>query len=423
MKKTGNWQHFHIGNIQQTACRSRALGVVGLLMLCGCTIEKYDHMVSSEPDERPSVVTDDFCEKNYVQPCFVVTTMCWEKFSHPGDQYMGPIGLVVLCGHFLADTSFSFCADIVTMPWQLLRYRRFTSDGDDIPRSAIVPELLRRLKGDQQSNGCISGIGESERRLVNTSLTILALLHRGDLPGHNTEFSEMCGKGVDYLVSCADTSGATIRLKGEEAEEAGERAFVIAADALVSACGCTRNPNLCEIAEKCAARVAEEVASVGSNAEIDEKTAGKLRWAVMTLQHSKGARLQVANLDMCLERAKSILARYGKGDNGYYDVWELWRKVNVEGTADGGEWATLYAAKREAVRKSIYVCGTEQDKEGKWRWMSTLRPCEGGIAASGLGDNADIALAVLQLIWPKSNKCPPKNGWKTAPDTEVTVDI
>ena len=399
---------------------SMIFGMVALLMLGGCAIDKYDRMMSMEPDERPSIVTDDFRENHYVQPCFIVTTMCWEKFAHPGDQYMGPIGLVVLWGHFLADTSCSLCADIVTMPWQLLRYRRFTSDGDDVPRSAIVPELLRRLKGVQQSNGCISGIGESERRLVNTSLTILALLHRGDLPGHNTEFSEMCGKGVDYLVSCADTSGATIRLKGEDADP---RAFVIAADALVSACGCTRNPNLREIAEKCAARVAEEVASVGSDAEIDEKTAGKLRWAVMTLQDSKDARLQVANLDMCLERAKSILARYGKGDNGYYDVWELWRKVYIDGTADGGEWATLYAAKREAVRKSIYVCGTEQDKEGKWRWMSTLRPCEGGIAASGLGDNADIALAVLQLTWPISNRCPPKNGWKAAPDTGVTVDI
>ena len=361
---------------------SLILGMVALLMLGGCAIDKYDRMMSMEPDERPSIVTDDFRENHYVQPCFIVTTMCWEKFAHPGDQYMGPIGLVVLWGHFLADTSCSLCADIVTMPWQLLRYRRFTSDGDAVSRSAIVPELLRRLKHDQESNGCISGIGESERGLVNTSLTVLALLHRGDLPGHNTEFSEMCGKGVDYLVSCADTSGATIRLKGEEAE----------------------------IAEKCAARVAEEVASVGSDAEIDEKTAGKLRWAVMTLQDSKDARLQVANLDKCLERAKSILARYGKGDNGYYDVWELWRKVYIDGTADGGEWATLCAAKREAVRKSIYVCGTEQDKEGKWRWMSTLRPCEGGIAASGLGDNADIALAVLQLTWPISNRCPPKSA-------------
>ncbi len=397
-----------------------SLGVVGLLMLCGCTIDKYDHMVSSEPDERPSVVTDAFCEENYVQPCFIVTTMCWEKFSHPGDQYMGPIGLVVLWGHFLADTSCSLCADIVTMPWQLLRYRRFTSDGDDAPRSAIVPELLRRLKGDQESNGCISGIGESKRRLVNTSLTVLALLHHGDLPGHNGEFSEMCRKGIDYLVSCADTNGAAIRFKGEDTDP---RAFFITADALVSTYGYTRNPNLREIADKCAARVAEEIASVGSDVEIDEKTAGMLRWAVMTLQDSKGARLQVANLDMCLERAKSILARYGKGDNGYYDVWELWRKVYIDGTADGGEWATLYAAKREAVRKSIYVCGTEQDKEGKWRWKSTIHPCEGGIAESGLGQDSDIALAVLQLTWPISNRRPPKNGWITDTDTGVSVDL
>ena len=397
-----------------------SLGVVGLLMLCGCTIEKYDHMVSSEPDERPSVVTDDFCEENYVQPCFVVTTMCLEKFSHPGDQYMGPIGLVVLCGHFLADTSFSFCADVVTMPWQLLRYRRFTSDGDDVPWSAMVPELLRRLKGDQESNGCISGIGSATHRLANTSLMVLALLHHGDLPGHNGEFSEMCRKGVDYLVSCADTNGAAIRFKGEDADP---RAFFIAADALVSTYGYTRNPNLREIAEKCVARVAGEVASVRADAEIGEKTAGKLRWVVMTLQDAKDAGLQVANLDMCLERSKSILARHGKGDNGYYDVWELWRKVHVDGTADAGAWATLYAARKEAVRRSIYVCGMEQDKEGKWRWKSTIHPCEGGIAESGRGQDSDIALAVLQLTWPISNRCPPKNGWITDADTGVPVDL
>ena len=397
-----------------------SLGVVGLLMLCGCTIEKYDHMVSSEPDERPSVVTDDFCEENYVQPCFVVTTMCLEKFSHPGDQYMGPIGLVVLCGHFLADTSFSFCADVVTMPWQLLRYRRFTSDGDDAPRSAIVPELLRRLKGDQESNGCISGIGSATHRLANTSLMVLALLHHGDLPGHNGGFSEMCGKGVEYLVSCADTNGAAIRFKGEDTDT---RAFFIAADALVSTYGYTRNPNLREIAEKCAARVAGEVASVGVDVEIDEKTAGKLRWVAMTLQNAKDAGLQVANMDMCLERSKSILARHGKGDNGYYDVWELWRKVHVDGTADAGAWATLYAARKEAVRRSIYVCGTEQDKEGKWRWKSTIHPCEGGIAESGLGQDSDIALAALQLTWPISNRRPPKNGWITDAGTGVSVDL
>ena len=403
---------------------SLILGMVALLMLGGCAIDKYDRMMSMEPDERPSIVTDDFRENHYVQPCFIVTTMCWEKFAHPGDQYMGPIGLVVLWGHFLADTSCSLCADIVTMPWQLLRYRRFTSDGDAVSRSAIVPELLRRLKHDQESNGCISGIGESERRLVNTSLTVLALLHRGDLPGHNTEFSEMCGKGVDYLVSCADTSGATIRLKGEEAEEAGERAFVIAADALVSAYGCTHNPNLREIAEKCAARVAGEVASsVGADVEIDEKTAGKLRWVVMTLQDAKDVGFQVANLDMCLERSKSVLARHGKGDNGYYDVWELWRKVYVDGTADAGAWATLYAARRDAVRKSIYVSGSVQDKDGEWRWRSDVRPCEGGIAESGLGQDSDIALAVLQLTWPISNRCPPKNGVTTDTGAGVPVDL
>ena len=159
--------------------------------------------------------------------------------------------------------------------------------------------------------------------------------------------------------------------------------------------------------------MSEEVASVGVDAVIDEKTAGKLRWAVMTLQDAKGAGLSVVNLDACLERARALLSRYGKGDNGYYDLWELWRKVYVDGTADIKEWTTFYAARCDAVRKSIHVCGTTQDKEGKLRWRSDVRPCEGGIEESGLGRDADIALAVLQLTWPISNRCPPKNGATT----------
>ena len=59
---------------------SKLLCVAGLLMLCGCTLERYDYEMSREPYERPSVVTDDFREDNHVQPCFIVTTMCWEKF-------------------------------------------------------------------------------------------------------------------------------------------------------------------------------------------------------------------------------------------------------------------------------------------------------------------------------------------------------
>ena len=404
------------GNIFTLATFSKLLCVVGLLMLCGCTLERYDYEMSREPYERPSVVTDDFREDNHVQPCFIVTTMCWEKFAHPGDQYMGPIGLFVLLGHFLGDTSFSLCADIVTMPWQIARYMRFTSDDSDASRSAMVPELLRYLNiGENYLN-----VGENQHRLVNTALTVLALLHHGDLPGCETEFSEMCEKGIEHLVSCADTSGTKIRFKGEDADP---RALFIASDALVSAYGYTRNPNLREIAEKCAARVSEEVASVGVDAVIDEKTAGKLRWAVMTLQDAKGAGLSVADLYACLERARALLSRYGKGDNGYYDVWELWRKVFVDGTADAGAWATLYATRRDAVRKSIYVSGSVQDKDGEWRWRSDVRPCEGGIEESGLGRDADIALAVLQLTWPISNRCPPKNGVTTDTGAGVPVDL
>ena len=390
---------------------SMMLGAAGLLMLGGCASALYLDTVRKEPDERPSVVTDDFCKERWVQPCFAVTTMDIAAFGRVSENAAGkgghmgsPFWLPVV---FL-DVPFSLCTDIVTMPWQIARYMRFTSDDADAPRSAMVPELLRTL--------CLPGFYE----LADAGLTVLALLHHGDLPGCETEFSEMCEKGIEHLVSCADTSGTKIRFKGEDADP---RALFIASDALVSAYGYTRNPNLREIAEKCAARVSEEVASVGVDAVIDEKTAGKLRWAVMTLQDAKDAGLSVVNLDACLERARALLSRYGKGDNGYYDVWELWRKVYVDGTADAGAWATLCAARRDAVRKSIYVSGSVQDKDGEWRWRSDVRPCEGGIKESGLGRDADIALAVLQLTWPTSNRCPPKNGAITDAGAGVPVDL
>ena len=65
-------------------------GLLGLLMLGGCAIDKYGCKMSDEPDERPSIVTDDFREAHYVQPCFIVTTMCWEKFAHPGISTWAP---------------------------------------------------------------------------------------------------------------------------------------------------------------------------------------------------------------------------------------------------------------------------------------------------------------------------------------------
>jgi hypothetical protein len=116
------------------------------------------------------------------------------------------------------------------MPWQIARYMRFTSDDSDASRSAMVPELLRYLNiGENYLN-----VGENQHRLVNTALTVLALLHHGDLPGCETEFSEMCEKGIEHLVSCADTSGTKIRFKGEDADP---RALFITSDALASAYG------------------------------------------------------------------------------------------------------------------------------------------------------------------------------------------
>ena len=377
---------------------SMMLGAVGLLALGGCASVQYFNMVRMEPEELPSVVTEDLCEKRWVQPCFTVTTRDFVALGYIATKG-GPLVLPFWLPIIVPDIPFSLCTDIVTMPWQIARYRRFTSDDANVPRSEMVSELLRSLKEEQNATGQISAVGSD---LANTALTVLALLHRGDLPGCNTEFSEMCGKGIDYLVSRADAGEAAIKLDDDDKKD--PRVFLIAADALASAYGYTRREDFRELAEKCTARVVKEAVAMESEsvlaAKLDEKKAEQFRWIVMALHDAKDAGLAVADLDARLECAKTMLARHGKGDNGYYDVWELHRKVFVDGTADAGAWTALLAARKDAVRKGLLVGGTVQDKEGKWRWRSTAHPREGGIAESGLGYIADTALAVLQLEWP-----------------------
>ena len=387
---------------------SMMLGAVGLLALGGCASTEYFNMVRMEPEELPSVVTEDLCEIRRVQPCFTVTTRDFVALGYVATKG-GPLCLPFWLPIFVPDIPVSLCTDIVTMPWQIARYRRFTSDDANVPRSEMVSELLRSLKEEQNATGQISAVGSD---LANTALTVLALLHRGDLPGCNTEFSEMCGKGIDYLVSRADAGEAAIKLDDDDKKD--PRVFLIAADALASAYGYTRREDFRELAEKCTARVVKEAVAMESEsvlaAKLDEKKAEQFRWIVMALHDAKDAGLAVADLDARLECAKTMLARHGKGDNGYYDVWELHRKVFVDGTADAGAWTALLAARKDAVRKSLLVGGMVQDKEGKWRWRSTAHPRGGGIKESGLGYIADTALAVLQLDWSVFIRCPPKSG-------------
>ena len=66
----------------------------------------------------------------------------------------------------------------------------------------------------------------------------------------------MCGKGVDYLVNMAHggANGTQVAFNGEEKDP---RAFIIAANALVSAHGYKKSDlKLREIAEQCATRAA-----------------------------------------------------------------------------------------------------------------------------------------------------------------------
>ena len=116
------------------------LGAAGLLALGGCASTVYLDMVRKEPDERPSVVTDDFCKERWVQPCFAVTAMDFSAFGRVSENAAGkgghmgsPFWLPVV---FL-DVPFSLCTDVVTMP-----ARRFLDRFDSVRRFPIDLSFL-----------------------------------------------------------------------------------------------------------------------------------------------------------------------------------------------------------------------------------------------------------------------------------------
>ena len=404
---------------------------VGLMVFGGCASMVYFSSEGHVPDEAPSVsaVSIDDSIMSVDQPCFAATSMDFTGLGYLGEKG-GPLALLLWSPFFVVDIPISLCTDIVTMPWQISRYRHIHGMDDSEARSAMVPELLRGLKDSQSESGYF--YQDSDNKLASTALASLAFLAHGDMTYTKGEFGETCKKAVDYIVSCTETTGETIRFKGEEMSP---QAFFIAADAIVTAYGLTHDPKLRDLAEKSVARTINEVSDMEAASVVAAKfdkaiAAAKLRWAVVTLQSAKDAGLAAADLDSMLADAKSVLAGCGESDNGYYDVWKLYRRVWIEGPTgeeDYKEWAALLKEKKAALRKSMCVVGAVKDSEGKWRWKSRTRPCSGGIWASGLGNVSDTALAILQVTWPVSHKLPPENGYKDdakkgeAPPVEVEI--
>lgn len=367
-------------NLVKQFCR-----VAVLSLLSGCASIAYYKRVSMEPEESPSVPVGRYYRESFQRSCFNATCSDFDMLGVVANAGGGPIGFAIFAPFFIVDIPVSLCTDIVAMPWQVARYRRLTDpyeppDGnvppvDVVPRSSMVSELLRWLKTRQDESGQFLFCG-GKSELVDTALTVIACLHSGNQPRNsvNPEFSMMCEKGIGYLLSCAYTGGA-VWFYGEKKDC---RTFPIVADALISAYGCTKNPNLREIAVKCAERAANGDASY-LEAELNDETVGQLRWTVKALQDAKAAGLSAANLDERLESVKLRLSRYGKWDS---------------------DWLSGNAERQAAVKKSIVVTGTLKDQDGNWRWVSKVVPCEGGITKSGLGEVADVALAVLQLERP-----------------------
>ena len=413
--------------------RNFTLGVAaGLLMLSGCASTAYLVTAASEPDEVPSGSAKSFpgMRRRYFN-----ATCADLEFP----LVMAMAGRSDWCGaaavpFAVVDLPFSICTDVVTMPWQARRHSRIFEPwrlkSDDRVTRGMVHEILEWLKTQQAETGEIKG-GKSE--LVNTGLTVLELLHRGVGPGYaclkcDQDLACMCGKGVDYLVNMAHggANGTQVAFNGEEKDP---RAFIIAANALVSAHGYKKcDLKLREIAEQCATRAAGWVKEIQDKG-LDEESADVLRWTVITLQDAIDINLNVENLGTQLECARAKLSEWGKADNGYFEAWDKYRNFYIVSSEEASrDWCDFFKARRKAVAASLEVCGICKDGDGKSCWMSMVVPCKEGIAASGLGQAADAALAALQITWTRATRPPPTEEQKrrlSEPTTSdgVSIDI
>ena len=377
--------------------------------LCaGCASTSYFHTVLTLPVEAPYRSSGHNCGQVWPYFCFNMTVGDFRAYgcaAEGGGPLVALLGLPVLA----IDLPISLCADILSSPWQVARYRSFPENGvsgydSSLKRnyymSAMTPQLLRGLKVKQNADGSWAS-GDSV--LISTSLSVLALSRHGDAPTGNPptgEFVQTYLKGVEYLRQCAFGRDGRLCFSGEEKDS---RAFPIAAATLIEIHRLSRDQNLQDIAAGCAARLTKDRFPCLSG-KTGEATAKKLRWLVMALAAAKDSHFSSPEIESRLTEAKARLSSYGKGDGGYYDAWSEQKALVERGSQeDFDRWAEGNKARKERIGFSVGVLKEPvKDETGAWRWAGLVHASadkEQGIRPSGFGEIADTALLILQFAW------------------------
>ena len=163
---------------------------IGLLGLSGCCSCAYFDDACTRPEE--SSVSGLHCGRREEWPraCMNITAKECGLISDGMDEDVVLGSLFGLC--LLPDVACSLCVDLVTMPWQLSRYKDFPEERALDPslektscrgwsnpayQGPAVPEVLRDLRSRQAADGRWTG-GKSI--LADTALVALALAWRGE---------------------------------------------------------------------------------------------------------------------------------------------------------------------------------------------------------------------------------------------------
>lgn len=389
---------------------------IGLLGLSGCCSCAYFDDACTRPEESSASGLHCGRREEWPRACMNITAKECGLISDGMGEDLVLGSLLGLC--LLPDVACSLCVDLVTMPWQLSRYKGFpekrtmdpslvknSSWSDPTCRGAAVPEILRSLRSRQAADGRWTG-GKSV--LADTALVALALAWRGEYLRCDTQvegddnFAPMLRDAEKYLVRCATVSGDTVRLLGEDADP---RAFPIAVTALAELGGRIHREETWTLAEKCLSRAAAELVRE-QQVELTELSAERLGWLVLALEAGLNGGWKTDGIEDALDAVRARLLDYPPLKGTYYDTRRLYAGF-LRGDPD---LEAQYRARIKENNKWLLdnigsgeiVCGAD----GKLHWKSALYRRENttGLRDSGLGQTADDALVVLQVTFPVSHR-------------------
>lgn len=391
---------------------------IGLLGLSGCCSCAYFDDACTRPEESSASGLHCGRREEWPRACMNITAKECGLISDGMGEDLVLGSLLGLC--LLPDVACSLCVDLVTMPWQLSRYKDFPEERALDPslektscrgwsnpayQGPAVPEVLRDLRSRQAADGRWTG-GKSI--LADTALVALALAWRGEYlkPDDQVEgddnFASMLRDAEKYLVRCATVSGDTVRLLGEDADP---RAFPIVAAALAELGGRIHREETWTLAQKCLSRAAAELVRE-QQVELTELSAERLGWLVLALEAGLNGGWKTDGIEDALDAVRARLLDYPPLKGTYYDTRRLYAGF-LRGDPDlEAQYRARIKENNKWLLDNIGSGEIVRGADGKLHWKSALyrRGNTTGLRDSGLGQTADDALGVLQVTFPVSHR-------------------